>query len=514
MQIIPSLILRMLYCPGSLHNTVAGFRFELKNRLNEACLCALRGVSIDGSPVAIENVTLHFPDGRAVPADRLAAGAPVPFTLGARVVLDVAGAPLTDGLHRLVLEFRTQPYGDIKISVQDSATPAHSLSAGVPRSDSDDYAESIVAQRQALLESRSGVSVEHLKHYSFDPHMCKGNIENFIGVAQVPIGLAGPLRVAGEHADGEFLIPLCATEGSLVASYNRGMKLLNLNGGAKCTVLADVMQRAPVFVLDDARCARHFAAWVESNVGSIREAAESTSSVARLAYIDPYLAGRFVYLRFNYTTGDAAGMNMVGRATFAACSWIVDRYEGIRNFYLEANFATDKKSSKVNMLHTRGKRVTAEAIVSRDSLLEVMRVTPEQLRDLTSLGTLGAFLAGANNNGGHSSNAVTALFLATGQDVANVAESSAGLLFTEVTKTGDLYIALTLPALIVATYGGGTGLATQRECLEVMGCFGKGKVRKLAEIVAGVALAGELSLGSAICATDWVSAHDRYGRNR
>ncbi|RMF55068.1 MAG: hydroxymethylglutaryl-CoA reductase, partial [Bacteroidetes bacterium] len=351
-------------------------------------------------------------------------------------------------------------------------------------------------------------------HYSFDPHITQGNIENFIGVAQIPIGIAGPIRVHGEHAQGDFLIPLATTEGTLVASYNRGIKVVNLSGGVKATVVADAMQRAPVFIFKDARQARDFVAWVQEHLEPIRREAEATSSVARLLYIDPYLSNRFAYLRFNYSTGDAAGQNMVGRATFAACSWILDNYPGIERFYLESNFATDKKASQVNIMRTRGKRVTAEAVLKRDVLVQHMRVEPESLYYHTNVATIGAFLSGANNNGAHSPNAITAMFIATGQDVANVAESSAGIVYTELTPEGDLYISLTIPSLIVATYGGGTGLATQRECLELLGCYGKGKVNKLAEIIAAVALAGEVSLGAAISALDWVSSHEEYGRNR
>jgi hydroxymethylglutaryl-CoA reductase (NADPH) len=299
-----------------------------------------------------------------------------------------------------------------------------------------------------------------------------------------------------------------------VASYNRGIKLINLSGGVRTTVVADAMQRAPVFVFADARQAREFVKWVNARLDKIAEEAEATSSVAKLQNIDPYLASKFVYLRFNYTTGDAAGQNMVGRATFAACSWIMDNYSGIQHFYLESNFATDKKASQVNIMRTRGKRVTAEATVKRDLLIEHMRVEPESLTYHAGVANVGSFLSGANNNGLHSANAITAIFIATGQDVANVAESSAGVIYSELTPERDLYISLTIPSLIVATYGGGTGLPTQRECLEILGCFGKGKVNKLAEIVAGVALAGELSLAAAISSSDWVSSHEQYGRNR
>ena len=236
--------------------------------------------------------------------------------------------------------------------------------------------------------------------------------------------------------------------------------------------------------------------------------------MAKLQYIDPYLAGKFAFLRFNFTTGDAAGQNMVGRATFAASSWILDNYEGIRHFYLESNLATDKKASQVNVMHTRGKRVVAEVTIPRDVLIQHMRVKPEQLFYHFNVANVGAILSGANNNGAHSANGITAMFIATGQDVANVAESSAGILYCELTDKNDLYLALTIPSLIVATYGGGTSLATQRECLELLGCYGRGTVQKLAEIVAAVALAGEISLASAISSSDWVSSHERYGRNR
>ena len=378
----------------------------------------------------------------------------------------------------------------------------------------DDYAREPIVERQRFVTERTGVKLHNVGAYSFDPEITRGNIENFTGVAQVPIGFAGPLLVNGEYARGEFLIPLATTEGSLVASYNRGMKILNLAGGVTCTISADCMQRAPVFVFDSAREARAFRDWVEQQVPEIRRVAEATSHVAKLLYVDPYLSNKFAYLRFNFATGDAAGQNMVGRATQAAAQWIIANAPGVRRFYLESNFATDKKASQVNVLRTRGKRVTAEAIIPRTILRDYLRVEPEVLQYHAGVANVGAFLSGANNNGLHSANAITAMFIATGQDVANVAEGAAAIIYTEITSAGDLYLSITIPSLIVATYGGGTGLATQRECLEVLGCYGKGKVNKLAEIVAGVVLAGEISLASAISASEWVSAHERFGRNR
>jgi hydroxymethylglutaryl-CoA reductase (NADPH) len=235
------------------------------------------------------------------------------------------------------------------------------------------------------------------------------------------------------------------------------MKVLNLSGGRSGHRRGRRDAEAPAFVMDDARAARALADWVQSRIPEIRE--QSTSSVARLLYIDPYVASKFAYLRFNFSTGDAAGQNMVGKATLAACNWILDHYEGIQGFFLESNFATDKKASQINVVRTRGKRVAAEVTIPRDILVRHLRVEPQKLAPHYGVANVGAFLSGANSNGAQSANGITAMFIATGQDVANVAESSASVLYSELTASGDFYISLTIPSLIVATYGGGTGSA-------------------------------------------------------
>ncbi len=511
---IPSLLLKKLYTLGSLKNAPGGVQFAIKNRLSDGELTSVTGLAIDGRPVTLAQAIIRLEDGRKIPAAEVDDAHPLAFPLRAVVVIETSEPHLDKGKHQIEIGIETRPFGRLQFQVEDSISDAAPPAVHVPRDERDDYSPEAIGQRQALIRQVTGIEPHHITHYSFDPHMVKGNCENFVGVAQVPIGCAGPLRVRGEHADGEFLIPLATSEGTLIASYNRGMKVLNACGGVKCTVVADAMQRAPVFVFGDARAGREFVAWVHANLAQIREEAEATSTVAKLVYIDPYLANKFVYLRFNFTTGDAAGQNMVGRATFAACSWILDHYAGVTNFYLESNFATDKKASQVNIMHTRGKRVTAEATLEREVLIEQLRVEPEKVVYHYGVANVGAFLSGANNNGLQSANGITAMFIATGQDVANVAESSAGILYAELTPSGGIYLSLTIPSLIVATYGGGTGLATQRECLEMLGCSGKGKVHKLAEIVAGVTLAGEISLGAAISSSDWVSSHEKYGRNR
>ncbi len=384
----------------------------------------------------------------------------------------------------------------------------------VPRDRQNDYTHEMAAKRRAFIQAHTGADLSHVAQYSFDPAILPGNIENFIGIAQVPIGLTGPLRIDGEHAQGEFYIPMATTEGSLVCSYNRGIRLLTECGGVKATVIEDCMQRAPVFLLRDAREARDLGRWIEDNYVAIRDEAEATTQIGKLCGIQQFAVGPARYLRFNFTTGDAAGQNMTSKATFAACEWIRRNYPGKCQYFLTGNTETDKKHSQMNMLFTRGKRVVAEAVIQRDLMRKFLHITPEDLVRTRDAQMTGAFLAGSANNGAHAANALASLFIATGQDVANVAESQAAITYTQSLENGDFYWSITLPSLIVATYGGGTGLATQRQCLEMLGCYGKGKVKKFAEICAAFVLAGETSLAAAMLHGDWVSSHDRLGRNR
>ncbi|WP_420454131.1 hydroxymethylglutaryl-CoA reductase [Rubrivirga sp.] len=512
---IPSLVLRQLYTNGSLTPTGDGVSFSLKNRLTDARLTALKSVTVDGTEVSADDLTLTLDGGGTVRASEVSSSNPVDFPLRRVVTVHVPGVEAGEGVHKLQLQFAIEGMGDLSFKVKDSVAAERPDRVTVPRDRQDDYAEGAIRERQRFVQEYTGTPMEHVTQYSFDPHIAAGNVESFIGVAQVPIGVAGPLQVNGEHAQGEFLIPLATAEGTLVASYNRGMKVLNLSGGVKCTISDDAMQRAPVFIFEDARGARDFKDWLDENFDEIAAQAEATTSVGKLKNIDTYLSNHFAFSRFNFSTGDAAGQNMVGRATFAACSWILETNDTIRRFYLESNFATDKKASMVNIMKTRGKRVTAECKISGDVLREVMRVEPKGLAYHWGVAAgIGSVLSGANNNGLHSPNGITAMFIATGQDVANVSESSAAILYAEHTDDDDLYLSITIPSLIVATYGGGTSLATQRECLEMLGCYGKDGVMKLAEIVAGVVLAGEVSLASAISSNDWVSSHEKFGRNR
>lgn len=514
---IPASILKGLYTRGSLSSHDNTIAFEIKNRLIDVQIEQINLIEINHHSITPESIYLLLDDKEIKTLEDIHARQPLDFPLSRRVRIVIRDDKLAIGTHHIKISITIQQMGVITFDVEDHIEDdTHIVPLHIPRDYDDDYSRKAIEGRHKFIEAQTHKEIKHLNHFSFPASIAKGNIENFTGVAQVPIGIVGPIKIDGEYAQGEFVVPMATTEGTLIASYNRGIKLLNASGGIRTTIADDAMQRAPVFVFNNARHARDFVSWVDRNLAHIRLEAENTSSIAKLRYIEPFLASKFAYLRFNFTTGDAAGQNMVGRATFAACNWIIQQYTDhtIEHFYLESNFATDKKSSQINILHTRGKRVIAEAIVKREHLQNIMRVDPESLNYHAKISTVGAFLSGANNNGAHSPNAITAIFIATGQDVANVAEASAAVLYTEFTPERDLYVSVTLPSLIVATYGGGTGLPTQRECLEIMGCYGKGKVGKLAEIIAAVVLAGELSLGAAISSSDWVASHEKYGRNR
>ena len=389
-----------------------------------------------------------------------------------------------------------------------------SRSDRIPRDKDNDHSRDMATQRAEFIKAMTGAGLDTVRSYTIDPAVTRGNIENFIGTAQMPIGIAGPLKMVGEHAKGDFYIPLATTEGTLVASYSRGMRVISECGGAMCTVVKHSMQRAPVFLFDNALEARDFGKWLDEHIDALRGVVKASVEVPRLIEIEKYIVAHMMYTRFCYTTRDAAGQNMTGKATLYACEWIRANHPAKPRYILSGNIDTDKKHSMMNMIQTRGKRVVAEFVLKRDVARELLRIEPEWLYKFRNIAGIGAHLSGAAYSGAHSANGIAAMFIATGQDAANVAESHAGMNYIEFLDNGDLYWSTTLPALICATYGGGTGLPTQRECLEMMDCYGNGKGDKLAEIIAAVVLAGDVSLSSAILAHEWVSSHEKMGRNR
>ncbi len=349
---------------------------------------------------------------------------------------------------------------------------------------------------------------------TFDQMACyQHNVENFLGCVKLPVGVAGPLRVNGLFAQGDYYIPLATTEAALVASYSRGAQLISEAGGCTAMLINEGMSRAPGFAFATLEEAGAFVAWAVSHLEDFTREAEATTRHGRLIDMRVTLEGNHVYLNFEFTTGDASGQNMVTIATAAICAYIhAHSPVRARCAFVEANLSGDKKASAQSFLSVRGRKVAAEAILPADLVERRLRATPPQMADYWRMSAIGGVLSGTLGVHGHYANGLAALYIACGQDAACVAESAVGITRFEATERGELYAAVTLPNLTVGTVGGGTGLPSQRACLEILGLAGPGKAAALAEVCAGLCLAGELSIIGALCAGEFADAHRRLAR--
>jgi hydroxymethylglutaryl-CoA reductase (NADPH) len=339
------------------------------------------------------------------------------------------------------------------------------------------------------------------------------NIENFIGTVSVPVGIAGPLRVNGTYAQGDFYVPLATTEAALVASYSRGALLISEAGGATAILLREGVSRAPGFAFESLHGVGQFVAWAVGALEDMRRVAESTTRHGKLRDMRVNIEGNHVYLIFDFATGEAAGQNMVTIATQAICAFI-DVHSPVKPTYafVEANHSGDKKASLQSFLSGRGRSVTCECIVPAALVEKRLHTTAAMMANYWAMSAMGGVLSGTIGVQGHYANGLAALYLACGQDVACVAESAVGVTRFEVTGDGDLYASVTLPNLIVGTIGGGTGLPSQRACLDLLGLRGPGSANALAEVCAAVALGGELSIVGALVAGHFTGAHQKLAR--
>ncbi len=345
------------------------------------------------------------------------------------------------------------------------------------------------------------------------PETFKGNIENYIGITQVPTGIVGPLKVNGQHANGEFFIPLATTEGALVASYHRGTQAITRSGGVHCVVSKTRIGRAPGFRFNTTSEAQEFAMFALNANGAIDQILAEKSRFAKLVNIEPNIIGNILILLFEYTTGDAAGQNMVTICTDAICKYLIHASKiKPKKFYIESNLAGDKKPTAKNVTSARGRRVIAEATITKEVVKSILKSTPEDIVDYYELANIASIHAGAMGAQGHYANGLAALFLATGNDVACVSESFTGINLFQVTDNGDLYVSVNIPNFVAGTVGGGTSCPTQSESLDIMNCKGSGNADKFAEIAAGLILAGELSISAAISAGHFTNAHQSFGR--
>lgn len=339
------------------------------------------------------------------------------------------------------------------------------------------------------------------------------NIESYIGTVDIPVGLAGPLRIRGRQRTKDYQVPLATTEAALVASYNRGSQLITAAGGCDARVLDQAVSRTPMFAFKNLLDAERFANHVAEHGGEFNAVVAKTTSHGQLIGVRSVVEGNHVYLDLRFETGDASGQNMVTFATDAICKVILSQTPvEPEHWFLEANFSGDKKASSKTLSDVRGKRVCADICISRNLVGESLHTTPEHMVDYWYAGALGGVMSGTTGIQGHFANGLTALYLACGQDVACVAESATGMTRLERTPAGDLYASVTLPNIMVGTVGGGTALPSAKACLDILGLSGPGNSSALAEVCAAIVLAGELSIIGAFCSGDFALAHRTLSR--
>ncbi|HPI48853.1 MAG TPA: hydroxymethylglutaryl-CoA reductase [Hyphomonadaceae bacterium] len=361
------------------------------------------------------------------------------------------------------------------------------------------------ADKAELYDAKAQEQLERYEH----------NVENYIGTLRVPVGVIGPLRVNGIFAKGDFYVPLATSEAALVASYGRGARLISSVGGATTGTLAEGVHRSPGFAFASTTEAGLFVAWVCMNFEMLKEAAEKTTRHGRLVELSPHVEGDHVYLVCSYTTGDAAGQNMVTIATERVCAAIIE-HSPVKPLYwfVEANFSGDKKASAMSFVGVRGRKVTASVELPGEEIEKQLHTTPKRMEDYWRMSALGGVMSGSIGVQGHYANGLAALYLATGQDAACVAESAVGVTRMELREGNRLFVSVTLPNIIAGTVGGGTSLPTQSAGLNIMGLRGAGKARVFGEVCAALCLAGELSIIGALCAHEFASAHKNLARGK
>lgn len=373
------------------------------------------------------------------------------------------------------------------------------------------YGHDDVDERRTAAEKFASVGLKNISSYSFEPEAASKNIENMIGAIQIPLGFAGPYLIKGDHAQGEFIVPLATTEGALVASVARGMSVITAAGGAKVRIFKDAMTRGPVFRVNGIEHSSEVIDWISKNMERMKDIVKGTTSHGELLNIETFPCGRSLFLRFSYDTGDAMGMNMVTIATEAVCRLIEKRTDAVL-VSVSGNMCVDKKPAWINAIQGRGKTVVAESLIPSDAVRKKLHASVDAIVE-TSIrkDLIGSSLAGSMGYNAHAANMIAALYIATGQDPAQVVEASSSVTTCE-SVDGDLYISVRMPSVEVGTVGGGTRLPCQSEALSMMDCLGTGKAKKLAEIAAATVLAGELSTLGAQAAGELGKAHRELGR--
>lgn len=370
-----------------------------------------------------------------------------------------------------------------------------------------------VEERRAALEKQRGVPLANIGSFSLDEEAASArNCENMIGVAQVPMGVAGPLKIKNQTSKVKnYFIPLATTEGALVASVNRGAKAIAESGGAVAASERVGATRGPVFETSGIAQGALLKQWLDEHFEALAGVAQKTSAHLRLIKLGARIAGRRVYVRCYFDTQDAMGMNMATIATDRMARFI-EQETATRCVSLSGNFCVDKKPSWINVISGRGHRAWAEVRIPMRALRDTLKTTARAVYEVwLSKCMIGSAMSGSMGFNAHIANVIAAVFIATGQDPAHVVEGSLGITTAEVVDGRDLYVSVYLPDVMVGTVGGGTGLATQREAL---GLLGVKTSQELAEVVAAAALAGEISLLASLSEGTLANAHEKLARGK
>lgn len=321
--------------------------------------------------------------------------------------------------------------------------------------------------------------------------------------AAVPLKWVGPVRISGNVMTGESEVPMATYEQTLWPSVRRGARLSTMvEGGIRATLVDERMTRSVLFEADDAGVALAGVQWLAAHRAELEEVVAGSSRFARLLDVHTQIAGNLLFVRFELSTGDAAGHNMVTHASERLMDHVLTRVPGLRYGSISGNFCSDKKATAVNGILGRGKNVVTEIVLPRRIVERFLHTTPEAITQLNVRKNLiGTMLAGGlRSANAHYANMLLAFYLATGQDAANIVEGSQGLTHAEV-RDGDLYFSCTLPNLIVGSVGNGKGLDFVEENLARLGCREDREPgangRRLAVLCAATVLCGELSLMAA-----------------
>ncbi len=370
-------------------------------------------------------------------------------------------------------------------------------------------------KRREAIEANLEIKLPHIGSYSLDEEQAATkHCENFIGITQVPLGIAGPLVIQG--IDREIYVPLATTEGALIASLQRGCKAIQLSGGAKVHSEYVGITRAPAFAIDGIQQGIEIIDWMQKHFEKLQVVTRKTSEHISLLNAEPYMLGTTLFVRFSFDTQDAMGMNMATHATEEIVTYIEEQKK-ITCISLSGNMCVDKKANYLNFINGRGHKTWVEVHIPKSVVKEVLKTTiPRLLLVAEKKLQQGSMLSGSIGANAHIANTIAAIFLATGQDMGHVGECSMGVTSLEE-KNNGLYVSVYLPDLVIGTVGGGTMLATQKETLRILGVSGgnNGKnAKKLATIIGGIVLAGELSLLASLAQGSLAKAHNALGREK